>query len=793
MEEMTVKLTERCERLRDRLIRTDPIICPERAVLWTESYRQTESEPPVIRAAMALKHTLSNMTIHIYDDELLVGNQGSALRAAPMHPQINLWFLNELDQFEKRTSSRFLISEDAKQKLRSVESYWRGKTVYERTMALLPQEAVDCMDSKVFTCSYTLTKGTGHFLLNFEKVLKVGFNGIKRECEEHLSKLDYVEPEDFDKISVYKAVIIACEAVEIFAGRYAALAEQMAQTEQDETRRQELLRIASNCRQVPANPPRDFYEATQCVWFQQLIAQIESDGTGLSIGRLDFFLYPFYKADVDKGTLTPEFAGELMDSFWLKCGEIIEVWNEDDTRYFGGHPISQTITLGGTDEKGNDSVNDLTDICLDTTMRVRMPQPSVCCRVHAGSDERFLHKCAEVIRVGLGMPAMYNDEIAIPSLMNRGVSLEDARRNWGVAGCVEMGLQGQMCHFANSGYFNLVKCLELTLNGGYDELTKKQVGPVTPKGEEITSYEQFVDCFQQQFRYYMRRMTEITNVVNTMHARWITLPYITAFTEDCVGRGKEVHDGGAKYNHDGPQGVGIADVADSFAAVKKLVFEEGSLSMPELMAAIHANFEGYEDLRIALLKDAPKYGNNIPYVDEIARKILTFFATEVGQYRNLRGGWFVPGQYSNSANVPFGEDCAATPNGRLANTPIAEACSPSHGSEHNGPTQAALSVAHLDHVLFTNGTQYNQKYHPNALKGETGLSALVGIIRSFFEAGGFHIQFNVVSAETLRKAQKDPEKYRDLVVRVAGYTAFFVDLNKQIQDDIIDRTEMSFQ
>lgn len=787
-----MELTSRCARIRDRLIHTDPIICPERAVLWTESYKQTESEPPLMRAALALKHTLSNMSIHINPDELLVGNQGSALRAAPMHPQINLWFLNELDSFQERTSSRFLISEDAKEKLRSVESYWRGKTVYERTLALLPKEAIDCMNSKVFTCSYTLTKGTGHFLLNFERVLQVGFNGIKQECEEHLAKLDYVNPEDFDKITVYKAVIVACEAVETFANRFADLAESMADQEQDKTRKEELMRIASNCRRVPANPPRDFYEATQCVWFQQLIAQIESDGTGLSVGRLDFFLYPFYQADVDKGILTPEFAAELMDSFWLKCGEIIEVWNEDDTRYFGGHPISQTITLGGTDEFGNDSVNELTYICLETTERVKMPQPSVCCRVHTGSDHRFMMKCAEVIRYGLGMPAMYNDTIAIPSLMNRGVSMKDARRNWGVAGCVEMGLQGQMCHFANSGYFNLVKCLELTLDGGYDKVTGKQVGPRTVKGENMTSYAMFVEAFRTQFQYYMRRMTEITNVVNTMHARWVTLPYITSFTEDCVGRGKEVHDGGAIYNHDGPQGVGIADVADSFAAVKKLVFEQKEMTMKELMDAVHSNFEGYDDLRIALMKDAPKYGNNEAYVDDIARHVLTYFAEEVGQYRNLRGGCFVPGQYSNSANVPFGEDCGATPNGRKANTPIAEACSPCHGSELNGPTQAALSVAHLDHVLYTNGTQYNQKYHPQTLAGEKGLESLVALIESFFAAGGFHIQFNVVSAETLRKAQKDPEKYRDLVVRVAGYTAFFVDLNKQIQDDIIGRTEMSF-
>ena len=398
---MSKRATKRIERIRNLLVDTEPIICPERAVIWTESYKKTENQPSVIRAAVALKDTLEKMTILIHQDELLVGNQGRARRAAPLHPQINLWFLDELDTFEKREGSRFRISEDAKEKIRLVAPYWKGKNVYDRTMALMPQEAVDSINANVFTCSYTMAKGTGHFLLNFEKVLKSGFEGIQKECEQHLEKLDYVNPEDFEKISVYKAVIIVCGAVRDFAKRYADLAREMAASEQDGTRKQELLQIAENCEWVPYHAPRNFYEAVQCVWFQQLIAQIESDGTGLSVGRLDFFLYPYYKADREKGILSREFAEELMDSFWLKCGEIIEVWNEEDTRYFGGHPISQTITLGGTDEEGKDSVNELTWICLDTTIKIKMPQPSVCVRVHKNSPEDYLMKCAEVIRAGL--------------------------------------------------------------------------------------------------------------------------------------------------------------------------------------------------------------------------------------------------------------------------------------------------------------------------------------------------------------------------------------------------------
>ncbi|MEI6102225.1 MAG: pyruvate formate lyase family protein, partial [Eubacteriales bacterium] len=348
-----------------------------------------------------------------------------------------------------------------------------------------------------------------------------------------------------------------------------------------------------------------------------------------------------------------------------------------------------------------------------------------------------------------------------------------------------------MCHFANSGYFSLLKILEVTLNDGQDLVTGKQVGPHTGRVQDFKLFEELYSAYCTQVKAALKHMVGTTNAVNTMHGRLLTLPFISSFTEDCVGRGKEVHDGGAIYNHDGPQGVGLADTSDSFAAIKKLVFEEGKYSLNEILEALKTDFEGDEELRIALMKDAPKFGNNDPYVDSIAREISTMYCSEVGIYKNLRGGHFVPGLYSVSANVPIGSFIGAMPNGRKAKTPVAEACSPTHGVEKVGPTQAAMSVAHLDHVLVTNGTQYNQKYHPSALEGQKGLESLADLIEVFFEEGGYHIQFNVVSGETLRKAQSRPEKYRDIVVRVAGYTAFFVDLNKATQDDLIDRTEMN--
>ncbi len=784
--------TERIVRIRERLIDTDPVVCAERALIWTESYKTTEHLPQVLRAAIALRETLAKMSIHINDDELLVGNQGSGLRSAPLHPQINTWFLNELDLFEKRKGSRFLIPEESKKALRREIPYWAGKNVYDRTIALLPEDMLRAMDAFVFTCNYTLGKGTGHFLLNFERVLNLGFQGIKAEVERKATALALSNPDDLDKITFCRAVMTVCDAVTLFAERYAVTADALADKEQEPLRKGELQRLAQICRRVPAHPATSYYEALQSMWFVQLIAQIESDGTGISLGRIDRILYPYYARDIESGTVTREFAAELMDSFWLKLSEIIEIWPQEDTRFFGGHPISQTITLGGTEEDGTDSTNELSYVCLDSLEKLRLPQPSVCVRVHKNSPHEFLVRCAEVARLGLGMPAFYSDEVAIPSLIRRGIPVEHARSLFGIAGCVEMGIQGKMCHFANSGYFSLLKVLELTLFNGIDPLSGEQLGPQTGDVRVFSDFEEFLRAYKTQISYFLRMMVAVTNVVNTMHGRFVTLPFISSFTDDCVARLKEVHDGGALYNHDGPQGVGLADTADSLAVIKKLVYEERELSVDELITAMSADFVGFEEMRRRIRKIVPRYGNNKPYVDSLARDVASYFCKEVEKHRNPRGGLFVPGLYSVSANVPIGKYIGATPNGRGAREPVAEACSPTHGSEQHGPTQAALSVAHLDHLLATNGTQYNQKFLPSALAGTKGLHALVDLIKTFFAEGGYHIQFNVISAQKLRDAQKHPEKYRDLVIRVAGYSAFFVDLDVSIQEDIIQRTEMQF-
>ncbi len=774
--------------MRNRLINETPIICPERAEIYSRVLLENEDKPAILRAAMALYATLSEMTIIINDDELIVGNQGNGLRATTLNPAVNTWVEDELDDFEKRDGSRFLISEDAKARVRKLIPLWKGRTVYDSAMSLLEKDTVDAMNALVFTCGYTLTKGCGHWLLGIENVLLNGFCAFRAEAEAALSSLDLTCADGVDKIPFYKAIITVCDAVRVFSGRYAALAREKAENASPE-RKKELLTIADICDRVPFEPARSFREAVQTVYFVQLITQIESDGTGISLGRLDNMLYPFYENDIKNGALTKAEAEELLDCLWLKIGSIIQIWNAEDSKAFGGHPISQAVTIGGQNEDGSDATNELSYMLLETTARVHMAQPSVCVRVNRRSPDELLMLSAEVIREGLGMPAMYNDEIAIPSLVSRGVDIADARRDYGVIGCVEMGIQGKLNAFANSGYFNLAKAFEITLNGGVDPITGLKAAPERSIGG---SYEELESAFFENISLLVKHQVAVSNAIDTMHARMAPLPFVSAFTLDCLKNGKEVQSGGARYNYDGIQGVGFADCVDSLAAIKKLVFDEKRITLQRLLDAVHANFEGYDDVLIMLRRDAPKYGNNEPCTNSIAHALATSFAKSVECHKNTRGGFFVPGMYSNSANVPLGAVCGALPNGRRAFTPIAEACSPCHGAEKNGPTQAALSVASLDHMILTNGSQYNQKYHPTALSGAKGLRSLVDLFTGFFDAGGYHIQFNVVSAETLRAAQKEPDKYRDLVVRVAGYTAFFTDLNADIQNDIIDRTEMSF-
>lgn len=791
----------RVERLKNAILSSVPEIDAERAVLVTKAYQETEHLPMIIRRAKALEKILNEMTIVIRDDELIVGNQTVKPRSAPVFPEFSCkWLLDELDSLPKRTGDVFLVSEETKATLREVLKYWDGKTVNEYAASLMPTPVKDAMNAGVFTVGNYFFNGVGHICVDYAKVLQKGFKGIAEEALEEAKKLDITNPDDHKKLQFLNAVVITSNAAINFAKRFAAEARRLAAIEKNPQRKAELEKIAENCEWVPANPARSFYEALQSFWFVQLIIQLESNGHSISPMRFDQYMYPYYAADIASGKITKEEAQELLDCLWVKFNDINKVRDEGSTKAFGGYPMFQNLIVGGQTPDGRDATNELSFMCLEATAHVRMPQPSISIRVWNKTPEDLLLKAAEVSRIGLGMPAYYNDEVIIPALVNRGLTLEDAR-DYGIIGCVEPQKMGKTEGWHDAAFFNMAKVLELTIYNGEcpNDCTKcsvkcstKQLGPKTGEFTSFKTFDEFMEAFRQQMAYFVKLLVIADNAVDLAHAQKAPLPFLSSMVADCIKRGKSLGEGGAIYNFTGPQGVGVANVGDSLAALKYLVYEQKVISPVELKEALQKNFEGKEDLRQILLTRAPKYGNDDDSVDLLAREAALIYCREVEKYTNPRGGRFQPGLYPVSANVPLGAATGATPDGRLAGTPLADGVSPASGRDLKGPTAAVTSVAKLDHHIASNGTLLNQKFHPAALAGESGLRNLASLVRTFFDQKGLHVQFNVVSKETLLDAQRNPERYRSLVVRVAGYSAFFTALDKAIQDDIIARTEHSF-
>jgi formate C-acetyltransferase len=791
----------RVERLKNAILSSVPEIDAERAVLVTKAYQETEHLPMIIRRAKALEKILNEMTIVIRDDELIVGNQTVKPRSAPVFPEFSCkWLLDELDSLPKRTGDVFLVSEETKATLREVLKYWDGKTVNEYAASLMPTPVKDAMNAGVFTVGNYFFNGVGHICVDYAKVLQKGFKGIAEEALEEAKKLDITNPDDHKKLQFLNAVVITSNAAINFAKRFAAEARRLAAIEKNPQRKAELEKIAENCEWVPANPARSFYEALQSFWFVQLIIQLESNGHSISPMRFDQYMYPYYAADIASGKITKEEAQELLDCLWVKFNDINKVRDEGSTKAFGGYPMFQNLIVGGQTPDGRDATNELSFMCLEATAHVRMPQPSISIRVWNKTPEELLLKAAEVSRIGLGMPAYYNDEVIIPALVNRGLTLEDAR-DYGIIGCVEPQKMGKTEGWHDAAFFNMAKVLELTIYNGEcpNDCTKcsvkcstKQLGPKTGEFTSFKTFDEFMEAFRQQMAYFVKLLVIADNAVDLAHAQKAPLPFLSSMVADCIKRGKSLGEGGAIYNFTGPQGVGVANVGDSLAALKYLVYEQKVISPVELKEALQKNFEGKEDLRQILLTRAPKYGNDDDSVDLLAREAALIYCREVEKYTNPRGGHFQPGLYPVSANVPLGAMTGATPDGRLAGTPLADGVSPASGRDLEGPTAAVTSVAKLDHHIASNGTLLNLKFHPAALAGESGLRNLASLVRTFFDQKGLHVQFNVVSKDTLLDAQRNPERYRSLVVRVAGYSAFFTALDKAIQDDIIARTEQSF-
>ena len=809
-----------------------------RAKLITESYKATEGQPVITRRAEAFAHILRNIPIIIRDNELIVGSSTIAPRGCQTFPEFSYqWLEDELDTVATRTADPFYIAEETKAELREVHKYWKGKTSSELATSYMAPEAIKAIEHNIFTPGNYFYNGVGHVTVKYEEVLAIGYKGIIDKARAELEKCQVGDGNYAKKSHFLNAVIVSCQAVIEYAERYAELASQMAAECIDPVRKQELLQISENCSRVPANGATSFYEACQSFWFVQQLLQVESSGHSISPGRFDQYMYPYYKADIDKGVITREAAQELLDCIWVKLNDLNKVRDAASAEGFAGYSLFQNLIVGGQDKYGNDVTNDLSVMCILASMHVHLPMPSLSIRVWNGSPHELLIKAAELTRTGIGLPAYYNDEVIIPALQNRGLTLEDARE-YNIIGCVEPQKAGKTDGWHDAAFFNMCRPLELVFSNGMDkgELVGIQTGDVT----KMTTFEEFFDAYKKQMEYCISLMVNADNAIDVAHAERVPLPYESCMVDDCLSRGLSVQEGGAVYNFTGPQGFGIANMADSLYAIRKLVYEDKKVSMEEYKQALAWNYDkgldqqsvsdmsemilkGMQDAGMAvntdtakavlqtvmrlkptedqlrrfteihhMIDEVPKFGNAIDDVDYFARDVAYTYSRPLQKYMNPRGGHYQAGLYPVSANVPLGGQTGATPDGRYAHTPVADGVSPSAGKDVKGPTAAATSVSRLDHFIVSNGTLFNQKFHPSALAGREGLEKFVALIRTFFDQKGMHMQFNVVDRETLLDAQKHPENYAHLVVRVAGYSALFTTLSRSLQDDIIRRTEQGF-
>ncbi len=803
---MLLKSDKDLRSLRISLLKKQVLIDREvdvsRALLVTESYRETEGEPPPIRRAKALSKILSEMPIYIMDGELIVGNQSFKPRAGPLFPEWQVdRTLNEMHTWPVRPGDKFKISDEQVRQLREVLSYWRGKTVMDRVFSILPDTCRRAMKYGVFSVYNYMTSGHGHFIPNYEKVLKHGLNGVKEEVIRRLNELDWTEPDYYDKVVFYRSLLITADAVIHFAKRYASLARELAAKESDQRRKMELEMIAEVCDNVPANPARNFWEALQSVWFILLTAQIEQNGLAVALGRFDQYIYPYYKADVEKGVLDEEAALELVESFYVKTNVINKVYDNEGAVINAGPALGQVITLGGVTRDGDDAVNELTYLCLRADAEVGLMQPDFAVRLHPKISEEFLVFLAKHIAKNPSKIKLFNDSVVIPALINVGVPLEDAR-DYALLGCSEATIPGKTCSGGNFGQINLAKCLELTLNNGkvmwYFDGEKfhlnpegENVGLPTGDVESFKTYEDLWNAFRAQLSHAVKLLVTTVNIIDKVQGELTPHPLFSLVTDGCVESGLDFTRGGAVYNFTAPIAIGAITVADSLAAVKYLVFDKKAISMRELVRHLRNNFEGSEGeyLRLRLIHEAPKFGNDDPYVDNIAADTVKAYVDEISMYENPRGGFFVASIYSLTGNVSYGWRTGPTPDGRRGGDPLNDNVSPTVGRDLRGPTAVIRSLSRIDSQLLPQGYIFNLKFSPIILSDDAKIGRFISFIRSLLDYGIFHAQFNIISANTLREAQRYPERYRSLLVRVAGYCAYFVELGREVQEHIIARTE----
>lgn len=794
-------LTERMKEFREEVLDEKPYIDAQRAILATLAYKENLNQPRVMVRAKMLEKVLDHMSIYIEDKSLLAGNQATKNRNAPIFPEYTMEFvMNELNQFEKRDGDVFYITEKTKEQLREIAPFWQNNNLRARGEALLPEEVRVFMETGVFGMEGKLNAGDAHLAVNYERILKDGLRGYEKRVKEYKAILDLTDPESIDKYCFYNAVLIVLEAVRNFANRYSVLAKDLAEKELNQERKIELLEISRICSKVPYEPAETFQEAVQSVWFIQLILQIESNGHSLSYGRFDQYMYPYYDRDIKNGTIKESEALELLTCLWIKTLTINKVRSQAHTLSSAGSPMYQNVTIAGQTIDKKDAVNDLSFLVLKSVAQTRLTQPNLTVRYHKNINKHFLDECVEVMRLGFGMPALNNDEIIIPSFMDWQVKEEDAY-NYSAIGCVETAVPGKWGYRCTGmSYINFPRMLLCTMNNGVDLTSNKRFTKGYGYFTEMESYEELLKAWDKTIREITRYSVIVENVIDKASERDVPDILCSALTDDCIARGKTIKEGGAVYDFISGLQVGIANMADCLAAIKKLVYEEKKITRQELWNAILDDFSSPENKKIQemLIREAPKYGNDDDYVDQLIVEAYDSYIEEIEKYPNTRynrgpiGGIRYAGTSSISANVGQGMSTMATPDGRNAFEPLAEGCSPAHNSDKNGPTAVFKSVSKLRTNKITGGVLLNQKMTPQMLSTEENRQKLELLIKTFFNRlHGYHVQYNIVSKETLIDAQKHPEKHKDLIVRVAGYSAFFNVLSKKTQDDIIGRTEQS--
>lgn len=794
-------LTERMKEFREEVLDEKPYIDAQRAILATLAYKENLNQPRVMVRAKMLEKVLDHMSIYIEDKSLLAGNQATKNRNAPIFPEYTMEFvMNELDQFEKRDGDIFYITEKTKEQLREIAPFWQNNNLRARGEALLPEEVRVFMETGVFGMEGKLNAGDAHLAVNYERILKDGLRGYEKRVKEYKATLDLTNPDNVDKYCFYNAVLIVLKAVRNFANRYSVLAKDLAEKELNQKRKIELLEISRICSKVPYEPAETFKEAVQSVWFIQLILQIESNGHSLSYGRFDQYMYPYYDRDIKNGTIKESEALELLTCLWIKTLTINKVRSQAHTLSSAGSPMYQNVTIAGQTTDKKDAVNDLSFLVLKSVAQTRLTQPNLTVRYHKNINKRFLDECVEVMRLGFGMPALNNDEIIIPSFMDWQVKEEDAY-NYSAIGCVETAVPGKWGYRCTGmSYINFPRMLLCTMNNGVDLTSNKRFTKGYGYFTEMESYEELLKAWDKTIREITRYSVIVENVIDKASERDVPDILCSALTDDCIARGKTIKEGGAVYDFISGLQVGIANMADCLAAIKKLVYEEKKITRQELWDAILDDFSSPKNKKIQemLIREAPKYGNDDDYVDQLIVEAYDSYIEEIEKYPNTRynrgpiGGIRYAGTSSISANVGQGMSTMATPDGRNAFEPLAEGCSPAHNSDKNGPTAVFKSVSKLRTNKITGGVLLNQKMTPQMLSTEENRQKLELLIKTFFNRlHGYHVQYNIVSKETLIDAQKHPEKHKNLIVRVAGYSAFFNVLSKKTQDDIIGRTEQS--